>query len=266
MSNELPIFEELVASEAAIRAQQIAAKHSFVAINPPVPTAPDGTPLDIKQPLVTVSTLNMDGGENKEAIAASLFDHYVKIYDYQFQDSSQHKKKDESGKHYNARHLTENEKGVIQKIFAEFVDRHYDNHGNLTLTSEEAPAALAQLYERIKGDDVMLTHATMALGVLLVELSQGEKWKGNEEKKIPGITPRGIDFTRGLRQQNIEDRIRDAIHAERPQTESSPYIPPPGEQHIEKIAGLDFPVKMVDGPPCSPASMRAPRRIRASIS
>jgi|GEM_PF-1813900 len=223
-TKSITIFEELVASEAAMRGQNIIEKHGFADVSS-------------RQP---ISTKNIDRATDKASIAQALAYSYVKIYAYQFQDSSQHRKKDKDNKRYNARHLTEDERATIQRIFRDFVDANYDDAGQLTLTQQDAPQALAKLYERVR-DEVALKRSTMSLGVLLVELSHGDKWKAT--------TPRGIDFTRGDKTDDITQRMDDAINAENFKPHTSHYIEPPGREHVVNIAGLDFPVMKIDSVP-----------------
>ena len=229
MSIKLPIFEELVASEAAIRGQSIIdkpgnKKHGFIEADS----------------RVFHCTENMDAGDSRKAVEDALFDNYLKIYDYQFQDSSQHKKEDAQGKLYNARHLTGAQSDAIKQIFIDFVNENYDENGNLTLGHERAPQELAKLYERFQQPDVALKHATMALGVLLVELSHSKKW-------VEATTPNGIDFTRGDATDDIVERMKLAIDGKYEKPPTSAYIHPPGADHVVNIAGVDFPCKKLKG-------------------
>ncbi|NBX02679.1 MAG: hypothetical protein EBR02_01165 [Alphaproteobacteria bacterium] len=224
MKSELPIFEELVASEAAIRGMSVIRHRGFREIN---------------LPHSQHSTTNMDAGSRKNEIAEALFQHYLQIYDFQFQDSSQYRKQDPDGKLYNARHLDAGQQDVIKKIFQRFVDENYSETGDLKLTQDTAPGELAKLYEAFNSPAVALKHATMSLGVMLVELARDNKWKS--------ITPNGIDFTRGERTSDIEQRMRSAIHENNATPQGSHFIDPPGKENVWTVEGISFPVKKIDG-------------------
>jgi hypothetical protein len=215
--NTLPIFEELVASEAALRADYIYRNKRFTFNEGGVPMVYDAT--------------NPDAGGTREAVVTHLHENYIRTYNFMFKDSSQHEKLVES-KVCNTRDLSEDDRIRLQEIFRDFANHNYDEQGNLVLKSEDAPKALARLYQEVTSR-VPLHHAGMALGSLFVELGRGDKWKQ--------VTPRGIDFTRGEDSPDLLARINNAISGPDHNPPTSEFIPFP--ESMMEIAGVKFPVK-----------------------
>lgn len=233
----LNIFEELVASEAAIRARSINKRHWF-------PDPARMGPVETRK----ISTENLDAVSAdaatveltpQQAIAKRFCDTFLKMYDYQFQDSSQHGKQDDAGRVYHTRDLTAEQRLAVERIFNQFVQNAYDNAGNLNLKPHEVVRELASLYEEFKQEDVKLARAVTTLGVFMVELSQSDKWKA--------LIPQGIDFTRGEPGGDIMQRLENAINGQNHQPHTDRFIEPPGAESVVEIAGLHFPFKKIDG-------------------
>jgi hypothetical protein len=213
----LPIFEELVASEAALRADYIYRNKRFTFNEGGVPMVYDAT--------------NPDSGASREEVAAHLHENYIRTYNFMFKDSSQHEKLVES-KVCNTRDLSDDDRLALQQVFTDFVNRNYDEDGKPSINETQAPKAVVQLYNDLTSK-VPLHHASMALGSLLVELGRGEKWRA--------VTPRGIDFTRGELSPNLLQRVSDAMYSDNFQPPTSEFIPFP--ESMMEIAGIKFPVK-----------------------
>lgn len=211
-------LEELAASEAAIRGMDILKNRKFFLPSP--------------DKAVEYSVVNPDQGDSREEVATQLFNAFIHIYDYQFQDSSQHSKIVQ-GKVCNTRQLDAAERSALRGVFTRFVEEHYDEHGGLTLTRDRIPHALQELYEYISGEKIKLHRAGVALGTLLVELGRGEKWKQ--------VLPEGIDFTRGAPGDDLPARFREACFGQTPVSPSSTFIHPP--ESTVTIAGMKFPAK-----------------------
>jgi hypothetical protein len=213
----LPIFEELVASEAALRADYIYRNKRFTFNEGGVPIVYDAT--------------NPDSGASREAVAAHLHENFVRAYNFMFKDSSQHEKLVES-KVCNTRDLSDDDRTALQQVFTDFANRNYDEAGNPRIGETQAPQAILQLHKDLTSK-VPLHHASMALGSLLVELGRGDKWRA--------VTPRGIDFTRGGVSGSLEQRISDAVYSDNHTPPTSEFIPFP--ESMMEIAGVKFPVK-----------------------
>jgi hypothetical protein len=215
----LSLFEELVASEAAVRADYIY-RNKRITIND------NGAP-------VIYDARNPDRGNSADEVAGQLYENFIRTYDYMFQDSSQHEKLVEA-RYCNTRDLREVDRRKLQKIFKEFVEDNYIIDGQVHLTAEDAVHALHDLYTKIV-DEVPLSHAGMALGSLFVELGRGDKWKS--------VTPNGIDFTRGPSSGSLLHRIHDAIFEQNHTPETSAFISFP--ERVIDIGGVKFPYQMI---------------------
>ncbi len=186
------------------------------------------------------SVANPDQGANPETVADNLGKTFVRIYDYAFEDSSQHHKV-VGGKVCNTRDLTFENRAKLREIFQIFADKNYDPQGQLTLAFEQGPEAIKSLYERLK-DEVPLHNSSVACGALFVEIGRGEKWKK--------LFPRGIDFARGEPvtesdpSQFLDTRFNDAFFGADHNSPSSEFINPP-ESKVE-IAGIRFIAKTID--------------------
>jgi hypothetical protein len=186
------------------------------------------------------SVANPDQGRKREEITDNLCSAFVRIYDYAFEDSSQHHKV-VGGKVCHTRDLTDKNRAKLREIFQKFVEKNYDKQGKLTLAHEQGPETLKALYEQLR-DEVPLHNSSLACGALFVEMGRGEKWRE--------LFPRGIDFTRGEPVKKtdpssfLEARFNDAFFGADHFPPSSEFIDPP-ESKVE-IAGLRFPIKTVN--------------------
>ncbi len=217
----LPLFEELVASEAAVRAD-------YIYRNKRITFHDAGNP-------IYYDATNPDRGATREAVAAQLYENFIRTYNYMFKDSYQHEQLVES-KVCNTRDLKDEQRAHLQSIFREFAQQYYDVSGKPMIAQEDAAVALKSLYDRVTLE-VPLAFSGMALGSLFLELGRGEKWKD--------ITPRGIDFTRGEPSVDIMQRIKDAIFAKDHTPSTSSFISFP--ESVEKIGGMAFQVQKVEG-------------------
>lgn len=219
-------FDQLVATEAAVRLE-------FV-YRCQVVLFSDGHGPE------KYSVANPDQGRKREEITDNLCSAFVRIYDYAFEDSSQHHKV-VGGKVCHTRDLTDKNRAKLREIFQKFVEKNYDKQGKLTLAHEQGPETLKALYEQLR-DEVPLHNSSLACGALFVEMGRGEKWRE--------LFPRGIDFTRGEPVKKtdpssfLEARFNDAFFGADHFPPSSEFIDPP-ESKVE-IAGLRFPIKTVN--------------------
>src|ERR1700722_9178745 len=222
----LSIFEQLVATEAAVRLE-------FVYRCQVVMIA--GT-----QGPVETSIADPDKGRRPEEVADNLCTAFVRIYDYAFEDSSQHHKV-VGGRVCNTRDLTDENRAKMRDIFLKFAKRNYDHQGQLGVTPEQGPEALKTLFERLR-HEVPLHNSSLACGALFVEMGLGSKWRK--------LFPRGIDFTRGEPVQEsdpvkfLDARFDDAFFGADHNPSSSEFINPP-ESKVE-IGGLRFAAKTVN--------------------
>src|SRR5579859_1903819 len=171
--NVLTPFDRLIATEAAVRLE-------FVYRCQVVMVDEGGV-------LREVSVADPDRGQSRGEVADRLAGSFIRIYDYAFQDSSQHHKV-VGGRVCNTRDLTAQDLSTLRGIFRQFTKKNYDEQGRLVLDPKEGPEALRDLYERLR-DEVPLHNLSLACGALFVEMGLGVKWLR--------LFPRGIDFTRG---------------------------------------------------------------------
>jgi hypothetical protein len=225
MMNVLTPFDRLIATEAAVRLE-------FVYRCQVVMVDEDGLARE-------VSVADPDRGQSRDEVADRLADSFIRIYDYAFQDSSQHHKV-VGGRVCNSRDLTAQDLSKLREIFRQFTKKNYDEQGRLVLDPKEGPEALRDLYERLR-DEVPLLNSDLACGALFVEMGLGVKWLR--------LFPRGIDFTRGepILEKDparfLEARFREALFGAEHSPSSSPFIEPP-ESKVE-IAGLRFAAKTI---------------------
>jgi hypothetical protein len=186
------------------------------------------------------SVSNPDKGHNRDEVAGHLGDIFMRIYDYAFEDSSQHHKV-VGGKVCNTRDLTEADRLKLHGIFQKFVKKNYDHQGQLTLSPEQGPEALKTLYQDLR-DHVPLHNSSLACGALFVEIGLSGKWRK--------LFPRGIDFVRGepLAQNGsvpfLEARFHEAFFGAEHSPTSSAFINPP--ESVVEIAGMRFAAKTVN--------------------
>jgi hypothetical protein len=221
----LLIFDQLVATEAAVRLEFV---HRCQVVM-----------LHDSQGPVEYSVADPDGGRHPREVADRLYHVFVRIYDYAFEDSSQHPKT-VGVKVCNTRDLTHENRAKLREIFQAFAVENYDPQGVLALAFERGPETLKNLYERLR-DEVPLHNSSLACGALFVEIGRGKKWKK--------LYPRGIDFTRGEPVEEsdpskfLEARFDDAFFAADHNPPSSEFISPPESKVV--IAGLRFATKIV---------------------
>lgn len=219
-------FERLAATEAAVRLEFV---YRCQVVMLPGPEGPRET-----------SVADPDRGRQREEVAANLCEAFTRMYDYAFEDSSQHHKV-VGGRVCNTRDLTEPGRAKMREIFQKFVKKNYDQQGQLSLPPEDGPEALKNLYERLSLE-VPLHNSSLACGALFVEMGLGVKWR----KLFPG----GIDFTRGepVRESDpakfLDARFHNAFFGADHKPPSSAFINPP-ESKVE-IGGLRFGAKTVN--------------------
>jgi hypothetical protein len=212
-------FDQLVATEAAVRLEFVY-RCQVVILNQAFGAE-------------EYSVADPDQGGHPYDVADNLGKAFVRIYDYAFADSSQHRKM-VAGKACNTRDLTFEDRALLREIFQNFADKNYDTQGGLALTPEQGPEKLKALYERLR--EVPLHHSSLACGALFVEMGRGEKWRK--------LFPRGIDFTRGEPVQEsdpskfLEARFNDAFFGADHSPPSSRFINPPESK--AEIAGMRF--------------------------
>jgi hypothetical protein len=218
-------FDQLVATEAAVRlefvyrCQVVILNHAY---------GPE-----------EYSVANPDEGNDPQEIADRLGKAFVRIYDYAFSDSSQHRKMI-AGKVCNTRDLTFEDRALLREIFQTFSEKNYDAQGRLVLTPAQGPGSLKALYGRLR-DEVPLHNSSLACGALFVEMGRGLKWRK--------LFPRGIDFTRGEPVMEsdpsrfLDARFHNAFFGADHSPPTSLFINPP-ESKVE-IAGMRFIAKTV---------------------
>ena len=219
-------FDQLVATEAAVRLEFVYRCQVVM--------------LSDAQGTREVSVADPDRGRQREEVAENLATSFTRVYDYAFEDSSQHHKV-VGGKFCNTRDMTNENRAKLREIFRKFVQKNYDEQGQLILTPEDGPEALKTLYEHLR-DKVPLHNSSLACGALFVEMGLGVKWRK--------LFPRGIDFTRGepISEKDpakfLEARFNAAFFGPDHSPPSSQFINPP-ESNVE-IAGLRFAAKTVN--------------------
>jgi hypothetical protein len=219
-------FDQLVATEAAVRLEFVHRCQVVI--------------LHDSQGSVEYSVADPDEGQHPQAVAGRLYNVFVCVYDYAFEDSSQHHKI-VGGKVCNTRDLTDESREKLHEIFQAFAVENYDSQGRLALAFERGPETLKRLYERLR-DEVPLHNSSLACGALFVEIGRGAKWKK--------LFPRGIDFARGEPVEEsdparfLEARFDDAFFAADPDPPSSEFINPPESKVV--IAGLRFAATIVN--------------------
>jgi transcriptional regulator of heat shock response len=111
----LSTFEQLVATEAAVRLEFVYRCQVVM--------------LNNAYGLEEYSVANPDQGSNRETVADNLSKTFVRIYDYAFEDSSQHHKV-VGGKVCNTRDLTFENRAKLREIFQNFADKTMTRKAN----------------------------------------------------------------------------------------------------------------------------------------